>query len=669
MLKQAINNNSFCYLKKNEIQFNLENEWLIANSNGSYSSGTVSGVLTRKYHGIFVLAKSPPLLRYLCVTKIEEIFEYNQTEYLLYTNSWKNLSEYEPKGYLHLESFYLDENMPVWIFNCGGLLLEKRILLHYNKDILSIKYKILNKEFVSGKLKCNLFVNNRNFHHLNQSEKFDINTEIQENTLYINDKKYNNNIKILSNSDKSEAKNITYYDFYLKEEEDRGFDSIENNLLAGTFYFEINNEKSADILILTQNQPENITPYNHNIDEEIKLYNNIILNFWKNEISQTPLWIQQLVYNSTFFIIRKMNITNEYYYSIIAGYHWFGDWGRDTFISLPGLCLVTGRVKIAHSILKNYASFMKQGLLPNRFPDDNEQPDYNTVDASLWYFNAIFLYYKHTGDRQFIAEMYSTLSEIVAWHIKGTKFNIKLDETDGLIFAGEEGTQLTWMDAKIGTYVVTPRQGKPIEINALWFNALNIMHYFSNLLQNNEADRYSKLLAATAQGFQKFWQEDLQYCYDVLGEDKQHDDSLRPNQILAISLEFSPLSSLQKRIIVDTCGRYLLAFFGLRTLPKFSSNYKHNYSGSPYDRDCAYHQGTAWGWLLGHYAVAFYKVTKNKSVALGFLEPLETQLKQAGIGFISEIFDADYPHKARGCIAQAWSMGETLYAWHYINKN
>ena len=257
---------------------------------------------------------------------------------------------------------------------------------------------------------------------------------------------------------------------------------------------------------------------------------------------------------------------------------------------------------------------------------------------------------------------------IILWHIKGTKYNIKLDLADGLIYAGEEGSQLTWMDAKIGDYVFTPRIGKPIEINALWYNALCIISQFSSILNKQDESFYTEYINLIEIGFQKFWDEELQYCSDVLTFDNNPDNSLRPNQILALSLEYSPLSYYQKRCVLDSCGRALLSYFGMKSLAKNSKNYCGKYIGNPFERDSAYHQGTVWGWLLGHYVIAFYKVTKNKAVAFEFLETMEKHINEAGIGFISEIFDGDYPHIPRGCIAQAWSVGEFLFAWHYLAK-
>ncbi|WGL59830.1 amylo-alpha-1,6-glucosidase [Pigmentibacter sp. JX0631] len=657
----------YCFFNKSNLNAALENEWLISNAHGSYASSTVSGILTRKYHGLFVLAEQPPLNRNLFITKIEETLEKDGLEYLLYSNCWNDAATIIPNGNIYLDVFYLDENMPVWIYKCSDILIEKRIILHYNKNILAIKYSILNSDDASINLSCNLFGNNRNFHSLQKNNKIDLDITQTEDIIVLSNSIKQNFIKIRANFNSIELKNITYYNYFLKEENNRGFEALENHLLLGKLSFKLAKNNSAEILIACSNENIDTVSF-ESITNEIKLYNNIVVDLWKKEVKNSPDWVNQLILSSTFFIIKKYNVQKEYLYSILAGYHWFGDWGRDTMISLPGICLVTGRFNIAASILTNYSYYLNDGLLPNRFPDDSEIPDYNTVDASLWYFNAVFQYYKFTNNITLIEELYPVLKDIILWHIKGTKYNIKIDPADGLIYAGQEGSQLTWMDAKIGDYVVTPRIGKPIEINALWYNALCIIRQFSSILNKHDESFFSEYIKLTEDGFQKYWDEKLQYCSDVLTLDDQPDNSLRPNQILALSLEYSPLTIYQKRCILDNCGRLLLNYFGMKSLAKGSKNYYGKYLGNPFERDSAYHQGTVWGWLLGHYAIAYYKVTKNKSVAYGFLETMEKHINEAGIGFISEIFDADYPHAPRGCIAQAWSVGEFLFAWHYLSK-
>jgi predicted glycogen debranching enzyme len=305
-------------------------------------------------------------------------------------------------------------------------------------------------------------------------------------------------------------------------------------------------------------------------------------------------------------------------------------------------------------------------MLPNRFPDDSETPDYNTVDATMWYFEAISSYFNSTQDLPFLKEIYSKLENIIEHHLNGTRFHIKCDPNDGLLFAGQEGCQLTWMDAKIGNYVVTPRIGKTIEVNALWYNAIKNMEKFATIL-NQDNKKYSQLSNLIEQGFERFWNENLGYCYDVIDGPNGNDESLRPNQIIAVSLNYSPLNQYQKRNIIDICGKNLVSFFGVKSLSKNSHDYKNKYFGTPFERDCAYHQGTIWSWLLGNYAIAYYNVTLNASVAIGFLEPLEKHINEAGIGFISEIFDAESPYHPRGCIAQAWGVAETLRAWKFLS--
>lgn len=661
------NGRSYCFFDKSNIEGAFENEWLISNAHGSYASGTISGVLTRKYHGLFILAKQPPLNRYLYISKVEEVISIDGVDYILYSNCWQNASIVNPNGSFYIHSFYLDENMPVWIYKCGDFFIEKRIILHYNKDILGIKYSVLSNSDKSFQITCNLFGNNRNFHSLQKEMNIDLNITQTDELLILSNSSEYNILKIRANCNNIELCNVIYYNYFLKEEDNRGFEALENHVLFSKLHYNLSKNNSAEILIFCCEENINNITF-QNILNEIKLYNNIVVDLWKKEIENSPAWVNQLILSSTFFIIKKYNMQKEYLYSILAGFHWFGDWGRDTMISLPGLCLVTGRFKIAASILNNYSHYLCEGLLPNRFPDDSVTPDYNTVDASLWYFNAVFQYFKFTNEISFINDLYPILKEIILWHIKGTKFNIKLDPTDGLIYAGQEGSQLTWMDAKIGDYVVTPRIGKPIEINALWYNALCIMRSFSGILNKHDEKFFTNYIQLVEKGFQKFWDENLQYCVDVLMQNDLPDTSLRPNQILALSLEYSPLSNFQKRCILDSCGRFLLSYFGLKSLAKDNLNYRGKYLGNPFERDSAYHQGTIWGWLLGHYAVAYYKVTKNKSVAFGFLEPMEKHINDAGIGFISEIFDGDYPHTPRGCIAQAWSVGEFLYAWYYLSK-
>ena len=376
-----------------------------------------------------------------------------------------------------------------------------------------------------------------------------------------------------------------------------------------------------------------------------------------------PPQIAQLTLAADQFVVKRPTTLDPEGRSIIAGYHWFSDWGRDTMIALPGLTLSTGRPEIAASILRTYAQFVDQGMIPNRFPDEDQAPEYNTVDATLWYLEAIRKYFAATGDLSLVAELFPVLETIIEWHRRGTRYNIKMDPDDGLLFAGEEGVQLTWMDAKFDNWVVTPRLGKPVEINALWYNALLTLADFARVLDLEPAP-YEELAAKVRIGFNRFWNEEYGYCFDVLDTlEGSNDASLRPNQIFAVSLSRSPLDGRQQRSVVDACGRHLLTAHGLRSLSPQDSVYEGHYGGDLYKRDGAYHQGTVWSWLIGPFVEAHLRVYNDPQIARTYLDPLLRHLADHGVGSISEIYDGDPPFTPRGCIAQAWSVAELLRAW------
>jgi predicted glycogen debranching enzyme len=382
---------------------------------------------------------------------------------------------------------------------------------------------------------------------------------------------------------------------------------------------------------------------------------------------RVPGWVRRLVLAADQFVVDRPLPGGVNGKSIIAGYPWFGDWGRDTMISLPGLTLVTGRPEVAQTILRTYAAYSDQGMLPNRFPDSGEEPEYNTVDATLWYFQAIRAYYEASGDDQLLRELVPVLAEIIDWHQQGTRYNIRVDPADSLLYAGEPGVQLTWMDAKVDEWVVTPRIGKPVEVNALWFNALKTMAHFAKLI-GERGEEYEAAAERTRQGFARFWNERRGACYDVLDGPAGDDPALRPNQILAVSLPESPLKAGQQRAVVDLCSRLLLTSHGLRSLAPTEPAYQGHYGGDWRQRDGAYHQGTVWGWLLGPYCLAHLRVYGQPNKALSFLTPLARQLAAAGLGSLGEIFDGDEPFAPRGCYAQAWSVAQTLQAWQYISQ-
>ncbi|HBQ98387.1 MAG TPA: glycogen debranching protein, partial [Cyanobacteria bacterium UBA11691] len=383
---------------------------------------------------------------------------------------------------------------------------------------------------------------------------------------------------------------------------------------------------------------------------------------------KAPDWIRQLILAADQFIVCRPLYPNSHGKTAIAGYPWFTDWGRDTMISLPGLTLATGRTEVAKRVLTTFAQYVDRGMLPNVFPDGGEDPAYNTVDATLWYFEAVRQYYQATRDRPLLAELFPVLADIIDWHCRGTRYQIHRDPDDGLLYAGEAMTQLTWMDAKYGDWVVTPRQGKPVEVNALWYNALHTMVAFARKLGKEDRE-YETLAKQAEKGFARFWNAEAGYCYDVIDTTTGNDPKLRPNQIFAVSLPQSPLTPEQQRGVVEACGRSLLTSYGLRSLSPDDPQYIGHYGGNLAHRDGAYHQGTVWGWLLGPFAIAHFKVYNEPERALSLLTPMAHHLYTHGIGSISEIFDGDPPFTPRGCIAQAWSVAETLRAWQLIAQH
>jgi predicted glycogen debranching enzyme len=349
--------------------------------------------------------------------------------------------------------------------------------------------------------------------------------------------------------------------------------------------------------------------------------------------------------------------------SVIAGYHWFGDWGRDTMIALPGLTLATGRPELARQILLGFVKYVDAGMLPNNFPDAGGKPAYNTVDAALWYFEAVRQYFAATRDMPTLQKLFPVLAGMIDAYVKGARYEIHVDPADGLLYAGEGGVQLTWMDAKVGDWVVTPRTGKAVEINALWINALETMTELGRVLKI-PVDNYQRLSSKAKDSFHKFWNAERRCCYDVIDAPGiGNDASLRPNQIFAVSLPVSPLPSEQQKAVVDICAAQLLTPYGLRSLAPGEAGYQGRYSGGPRERDAAYHQGTVWAWLLGPFVLAHHRVYADGVAAMRFLEALGAAVQRYGLGTLGEIFDGDAPFAPKGCIAQAWSVGEVLRAW------
>jgi predicted glycogen debranching enzyme len=642
-------------------------EWLVTNGIGGYAAGTVAGLLTRRYHGLLVAALAPPLGRTLLLTKVDEVAWYDAQSYDLYTNRWADGSV-GPPGDRHIEHFALEGTMPVWRFACADALLEKRIWMQQGANTTYIQYS-LRRGTQPLQLTLKALVNYRDYHGSTQGHSWTMDIQPTDRGICVTAYPGSTPIYLLSDRASATPAHQWYANFQLAIEQYRGLSDREDHLHAATFSATLHPGESLTLVASTESQPNLDGPSSLELGRTQEQH---LLQLWRlNQPEQRhptdcPPWIEQLVLAADQFIVNRPLPNDPNGKTIIAGYPWFGDWGRDTMISLPGLTLATGRPEIARSILSTFAQYIDQGMLPNRFPDAGDVPEYNTVDATLWYFEAIRQYDHATGDQALLQELFPILADIIDWHCRGTRYNIHLDPTDGLLYAGEPGVQLTWMDAKVGDWVVTPRIGKPIEVNVLWYNALRSMARFARRLGKPDRD-YEMLADRSLAQFSRFWNPKTGYCYDLLDGPAGNDAALRPNQIFAVSGEYAPLlTAAQQRGVVDACGRALLTSYGLRSLAPDHPQYQGHYGGSPLQRDGAYHQGTTWGWLLGPFALAHWQVYGDRSQALQFLVPMADHLLAHGLGTCSEIFDGDAPMTPRGCIAQAWTVAEVLRAWTII---
>jgi predicted glycogen debranching enzyme len=659
-----------------EIQFGREicgdlaaaesREWLVTNGIGGYASGTVAGSQTRRYHGLLIAALQPPVGRTQLVSAIDEIAHYSETDYSLATHRWSS-GAVDPRGFLHLESFHLEGTIPVWTYALADALLEKRIFMRQGENTTYIQYTLVRGSSAM-EMELKALVNYRDFHSLTHARDWRMRIEQVEHGVKVLAFESATPFYLKSLAATCEPRHEWYLGCYLAEEAARGLDDREDRLFAALFRARL--EVGATVMFVATTEA-NASLDGETARAEHENHAARLFQLWQEKsealVSEAPSWLWQLILAADQFVVKRGLSEEPDGRSIIAGYHWFGDWGRDTMIALPGLTLSTRRPDVARKILLPFSRYVHEGMLPNNFPDAGGEPEYNTVDAALWYFEAIRQYFAATQDDVTLQKLFPVLATIIDAHVKGTRYNIHVDSADGLLYAGGPGVQLTWMDAKIGDWVVTPRIGKPVEVNALWINALETMAVFAKLLAKR-GDAYETLAAQARKSFQKFWNAARGCCYDVIDSPGiGNDASLRPNQILAVSLPVSPLSLEQQKSVVEVCARNLLTSHGLRSLAPGEPGYTGHYGGSPRDRDAAYHQGTVWGWLLGPFALAHYRVYRDRTAALRFLEPLGRQIYSSGLGTLSEIFDGDPPFTPRGCIAQAWTVAEVLRAWKEIS--
>src|SRR5580704_2558997 len=641
-------------------------EWLVTNGIGGFASGTIAGGMARRYHGLLNAALQPPLGRTHLVATLDETVRYADATYALATHRWAS-GAVDPQGFLYLESFRLEGATPVWTYALADALLEKRVWMVQDENTTFIHYT-LSRASSPLEIDLKVFVNYRDFHSLTHAGDWHMKIAPVEHGVMVLPFDTATPFYLKSAQASCEPHHEWYRDCFLPRETERGLEDREDHLFAALFRAKLNPGESLTVVATT----EAVTLLDGETSRAQRLdHESALLKAWQtqNEKSATaPGWLRQLVLAADQFIVKRTLPEEPDGRSVIAGYHWFGDWGRDTMIALPGLALVTGRSEVARQILVAFASYVDAGMLPNNFPDAGGKPEYNTVDAALWYFEAVRHYFSVTQDTVTLLQLFPALAGIIDAHVKGTRYYIRVDPADGLLFAGGPGVQLTWMDAKVGDWVVTPRTGKPVEINALWINALETIAEFARLLKQ-PGEGYEKLAVKAKKNFQKFWNAERACCYDVIDTPGiGNDASLRPNQIFAVSLPASLLSNEQQKSIIAACAQHLLTSHGLRSLAPGEPGYTGHYGGSPHDRDAAYHQGTVWGWLLGPFALAHYRVYRDRDAALRFLEPLGRQIYAGGLGTLSEIFDGDAPFTPRGCIAQAWTVAEVLRAWKEITQ-
>jgi predicted glycogen debranching enzyme len=628
-------------------------EWLVTNGIGGYASGTVANLLTRRYHGLLVAALQPPLGRTLLMSKLDDTVEYDGRVYPIFTNRWADILV-EPHGYRHIESFRLDGTTPVWTFSFGGARLEKSIWMQPGANTTYVFYH-LRRATSPLTLITRAMVNYRDFRSETHAGDWQMQIKRVPQGLRVGAFEDAVPFSVLSDQAVINQEHHWYRNFSLNMEPYHGSAVMEDHLNIGEFRVTLTPGATVTFVISTEESP--------NLDGASALAERRA--YEEKVIALAPELPVQLVLAADQFIVKRGTPGTIDWYSIIAGYHWLRDWGRDTLISLPGLLLATGRHNEARSILKSFSGYLSEGMLPSQFPEGDGLPEYKAADVTLWYFEAIRAYFNETNDIDLLRELFPVLTEIIDWHEKGTRYHIQVDALDGLLYAGEPGMPLTWMDAKSGDWGITPRTGKPVEINALWYNALRSMATFAHIL-DQPSDRFDALAEQVLTSFSRFWNEELGYCFDVLDTPSGDDPALRPTQLLAVSLPYSPLSEKQQKAVVDICFRKLLTPLGLRSLAPDEPGYIGYYSEDTHQQDIAYHQGTVWGWLIGPFVSAHFRVYQDGQAVRSLLEPFLDHLTVRGIGSISEIFDGDAPFTPRGCIAQAWSVAELLRVWREI---
>ncbi|MEX2445526.1 MAG: amylo-alpha-1,6-glucosidase [Alkalispirochaeta sp.] len=669
--------------------FNYEphHEWLVTNGIGGYAAGTVSHGRSRVYHGLLVAAESPPVGRSLLVPLVNEVITYRGVSIDLTTVEWAD-GTMAPDGRHYLSEFFLESGLPVWRYRFSDAVLERRLWMPDRRNEIRMRY-VLRAAAEPAELSVTVFASHRD-HHAISGGRPGLSSSVAEGSLRIADAS-TGAIQMAARwipteeSGDIESAGWTvddevYYQNRLRMESYRGLPDLEDLWAAGSSVVTIHADRSVDLSVVAEDHAHTGDADRDELAAEHHRRRQV-LNQFRSAIpastSVTPE-VEQLVFAADQFIVDRNLPEGETGKTIIAGYPWFGDWGRDTMISLPGLTLATGRFDEARWILRTFARFIDAGMLPNLFPDGTSEPEYNTVDATLWYFEAIRAYLQATGDTSLPLELLPALRSIIDHHREGTRYGIGVDESDGLLRAGAPGVQLTWMDAQIGDWVVTPRRGKPVEINALWHHALVVMAALERLPGGDptRAETFERAARSTEVSFRKF--VGPRGLLDVIEGPDGDDPAIRPNQIFALSLTAlraddprvadAPLLSAEDQVaVLEVVSRELLTSEGLRSLSPSDPAYQGWYGGSPQERDAVYHQGPVWGWLIGPYVDAHLMVYRRPEQLLHLLDStMRSVLRHGCVGTVAEIYHGDAPHQERGAFAQAWSVAELLRAWRQI---
>lgn len=667
--------------KENNLNYDLlSKEWLVTNGLGGYASGTIAGVNTRRYHSFLIAALPAPFGRRVMFNHLSELFKFKDGSSILLGSEEKKKDDLSIGIIDYLKEFRLENGLPVWVYEIDGYLIEKQILLPYMQNTVHINFKLIKGDRpIKIKLKPSI-------HFRPHEAAVD---EIMKGNYYLN--VMNNRFEIYENNTAPPLRMFIYGErtamaieggelrnIYYRSEAERGYNSEGQYWSPGYFRAELQRDK--DVTLVASTEPwEKILAlkpkdaFNAETERRRELIGSVQFNN-KNSVAG------ELVFAADQFIITPVGRAEDaarfeaaggQLRSIIAGYHWFTDWGRDTMISLEGLTLTTSRHREAYWILRTFAHYVKNGLIPNMFPEGVNQGLYHTADASLWFFHAVDRYISVTNDKHILNYILPALKEIITYHIKGTDFGIGIDKEDCLLKQGAEGYQLTWMDAKVDDWVVTPRRGKAVEINALWYNALCLMEgWLRETDDDTFADELAGYAAKARQSFNKrFWNDKGKYLYDVVDGEYGDDDAFRPNQVFAISLKNPVLNKDKWEPVLSAVKEKLLTPVGLRSLAKGHPDYKEKYFGDLRARDAAYHQGTVWAWLIGPFIDSWLKLYPNKTKeAYGYLSGFTEHLSEACVGQISEVFDAEAPYTPRGCIAQAWSTAEVLRCYKKIEE-